>query len=65
MEPDTQSHPQPLEGFFDSYLLLSTMLKQAVEKLMSDGWNEEHARDIAVAALVMSSRKLQPEKKSE
>lgn len=63
MEPSTQT--SPLEGFFDSFLLLSTMLKQAVEKLMADGWNEEHARDIAVAAVVMSSRKIQPEKKPE
>lgn len=45
-----------LDEMLDSFRLISTMLKSAVDELMKDGWSDTQARDIAVAGLVLSMK---------
>ena len=44
------------EVMFDAFRQMSETLNGAVRTLITEGWSEEHARDLVVAAFVANSR---------
>lgn len=55
-EDDLSKRLDDAEKFFDGFRQLSEMLNGAVRTLTADGWTEEQAREVVVAAFLSNMR---------